>query len=996
MRLFALLLAALACAAGPAPAASYEVASVRFANAVPEPSPLARRLAREKGTTPRVARPLMLSATLYRPSRPGRHPALVLLHDCRGVLDYQREWAARLAEWGYVALLVDSFSVRGTRATCKQLVDIEAQDVHGGRVFDAYGALEYLATRPFVDQLRIGVLGWAYDAVLGTVIRAGAQQFFERRFKAAVALYPDCGFTASGDFVAPVMVLAGAEDDWTPARVCARMRDRSLQHRHPVELRVYPGARHAFDDPSAAGGVYLGEVRNLYRQPALGATLRYDADARQAALLDVHDFLETRIRYSSFRGTLDDLPAAYSSDQLSAAVWAVDPAYPGPDLPTQGLSTFDLLFAREQAGRRRYAIPYPFAELLSFLDRQVRDPGPQREITSVAIIPRGRSLQREVAAPDYFRYPRIVTAVTREPSETSDERRPLLKDRLFIGYVEKSGVLEVISYNDAMGRFEYQVVRNYRPGAEPDVYYAPRPLCVSCHQNQAPIFPNAPWDETNANGGIRERLAGARAAFYGLPASELGFSVNNIDRAANRANLFGVQNLLWQRLCEADEPRLTAGCRAALYRAVLQFRLSGNNGFARDARFERLFEALAARNWQRRWPGGLKIPFANIPDRDPVALDGTLPVRLDPLTQRAPELIWHWREEDRRDAGVHSRQTAASPLDALIAGLAERLLASDVERLDGYLTRTARPDAPPGTFHGACSGRRDAQRGLAFDYRLECVDATGRALFEARLRSAARGFANGRVDWLEVSPGQHVTGLALTPVAADGDTGVFAIGAGARHARLPNAQRLAALRLTAEDEDRWRVEVDTLDDTAPLESALQALAEQPASPFAAPGALRPVALTRRLFEQLGEPYPAQCCTPPGHLPAPLLEPEPPQRLAGPPLIQRFRATCGACHGGATDVPPGFLNGSDERVLANLTACAERISFRLAMWEQAPDERRKSPMPPIPPAPFGTDTWPGSDALRDLRDAAASLPGAGDPRALTRRAYESLAVCRPGS
>src|SRR3546814_5552801 len=88
------------------------------------------------------------------------------------------------------------------------------------------------------------------------------------------------------------------------------------------------------------------------------------------------------------------------------------------------------------------------------------------------------------AAPDFFAHPRIVAAVTGE----GDDAAALLKDRLYIGYQEQSALLEVISYNEAAGRFEFQLVHDYRAGATPRVSYARRELCAACHQNLAPIF----------------------------------------------------------------------------------------------------------------------------------------------------------------------------------------------------------------------------------------------------------------------------------------------------------------------------------------------------------------------------------------------------------------------------------------------------------------------------------------------------------------------------
>ena len=54
----------------------------------------------------------------------------------------------------------------------------------------------------------------------------------------------------------------------------------------------------------------------------------------------------------------------------------------------------------------------------------------------------------------------------------------VLKDRLFLGYQPQAEAIEVISYNEMAGRFEFQVVENYSESGVPKVYYANRPTCL--------------------------------------------------------------------------------------------------------------------------------------------------------------------------------------------------------------------------------------------------------------------------------------------------------------------------------------------------------------------------------------------------------------------------------------------------------------------------------------------------------------------------------------
>ena len=82
----------------------------------------------------------------------------------------------------------------------------------------------------------------------------------------------------------------------------------------------------------------------------------------------------------------------------------------------------------------------------------------------------------------------MVVAVDTEPSVVPEERPVFIKNRVSLGHQPKADTIEVISYNEQAGRFEFQVVSDYREGGEPKVEYAKRALCMSCHQSGGPIF----------------------------------------------------------------------------------------------------------------------------------------------------------------------------------------------------------------------------------------------------------------------------------------------------------------------------------------------------------------------------------------------------------------------------------------------------------------------------------------------------------------------------
>ena len=338
-----------------------------------------------------------------------------------------------------------------------------------------------------------------------------------------------------------------------------------------------------------------------------------------------------------------------------------DPADPGAQLPPEGRSLFDHLVS--DGGK--YSVPYPFESLVARIESRCGMRSHDACVDAV-LIPAGRSLQRAAAAPDFFRHPRVVVAVDREGTA----RAPvLLKDRLYLGFQEKSSLIEVISYNEAAGRFEFQVVRDYRAGATPRVAYANRVICTACHRNQGPIFSRASWDETNANPRIARLLSKTKPAFHGVRVDR-GIDIPNaIDDATDRATLLAAYQLLWREGCAgAPQP---IRCRAALFTAVLQYKLAGGRGYdATSESFQRDFARPFAAQWAASWPQGLDIANADIPNRDPLFGDTPLQVsaRFDPLEDRDPVETW-------TDGGEQTQRR-------LVAGLSTFLAESDARAID--------------------------------------------------------------------------------------------------------------------------------------------------------------------------------------------------------------------------------------------------------------------------------------------------------------------------
>lgn len=250
------------------------------------------------------ASPAPLAAFLYQPTGDGPHPAIVMMHGCSGayakdgrVSARHRMWGEFLASQGYVALMLDSFSSRGIKELCTQKLNARTLK-EADRVGDAYAALAFLRTQPGVDAKRIGVLGWSHGggSVLSTITdhrHPGAG------FRAAVAFYPGCTARARKAETfhpyAPLLVLIGESDDWTPAAPCVALTAAVAARGEPMQIVTYPDTFHDFDNPGITRKHVRTEVPNGVH-PGDGTTTAPNPAAREDAKQRVVTFFAENLK----------------------------------------------------------------------------------------------------------------------------------------------------------------------------------------------------------------------------------------------------------------------------------------------------------------------------------------------------------------------------------------------------------------------------------------------------------------------------------------------------------------------------------------------------------------------------------------------------------------------------------------------------------------------------------------------------------------------------
>ena len=226
-----------------------------------------------------------LPTWLAKPEGDGPFPAVVLLHGCTGTdrnTPHQTVWrglnqhASLLNKNGYVTLIVDSFSPRGIVHSCKG-------EYASDQLADAYAAFDHLTSLPFVDGDRVGLVGLSMGGSTALRVAATVHGRAKTDYEAAVAYYPYC-FDYLYSFDVPVKILIGADDDWTPARLCSAVASRDPDH---VDLTIYPDTHHSFDLPM--GGPYVIEMPpGEFHTVAGNPEARRDSQARMLRFFEAH------------------------------------------------------------------------------------------------------------------------------------------------------------------------------------------------------------------------------------------------------------------------------------------------------------------------------------------------------------------------------------------------------------------------------------------------------------------------------------------------------------------------------------------------------------------------------------------------------------------------------------------------------------------------------------------------------------------------------------
>ena len=291
-----------------------------------------------------------------------------------------------------------------------------------------------------------------------------------------------------------------------------------------------------------------------------------------------------------------------AKQSVAATKTLSDKVIPDTDLPPPGTrSLFDHIVAQNDV------LPYPFEKLIALLREQ--NPAGLNPVT--LLIPNGRSLLKGQAD---NANPRVVVATDYDGSNTPVGLGKATRGQLFLGFVENAKEIEVVSYNEAAGRFEYQLVQNYCSGCVPRIVYARRAICLTCHQGTTPIFSQRPWNETNGQEATAAAILAARGdnkPYHGVAIAQPLSSSERFDQLTDIGNFYHVSQRLWLDGCGENGRE----CRRQMLILALQYSDSPG-GFDANASDANRLRELQRMNFPS---SGIAVPESDLQNRDPIA-----------------------------------------------------------------------------------------------------------------------------------------------------------------------------------------------------------------------------------------------------------------------------------------------------------------------------------------------------------------------------------------
>jgi carboxymethylenebutenolidase len=196
-----------------------------------------------------------IKAYAARLSREERLPAVIIIHDVRGLSEHYQGIARRFANEGFFALAIDLYSREGAPL----LPNVEAafawmRGLSDARVLaDIGGAVRFLRSRPEVRPRSVGITGfcmggqYALMAACTVPDLAACVSFYGMlRYAEKTPLKPQSPLDLAPDLSCPYLGLFGGDDTLIPRPDIKELESILRRAGKTFQTKIYRDAGHAF------------------------------------------------------------------------------------------------------------------------------------------------------------------------------------------------------------------------------------------------------------------------------------------------------------------------------------------------------------------------------------------------------------------------------------------------------------------------------------------------------------------------------------------------------------------------------------------------------------------------------------------------------------------------------------------------------------------------------------------------------------------------------
>jgi len=188
---------------------------------------------------------IQMEAYLARPKAKGTYPGLIVIQEWWGLNEHIKDIARRFAREGYVALAPDLYSRLGHKVT--------ADPNEAGRLMsslkeeqalkDLQATVAHLKDVDGVHRERLGVVGFCMGGTYSLLLPCHG-----REIKAAAPFYGQVPSLPEllRNLACPVLYIYGDADGWITMADVNRLREALKRYGKAGEVKIYPGAPHAF------------------------------------------------------------------------------------------------------------------------------------------------------------------------------------------------------------------------------------------------------------------------------------------------------------------------------------------------------------------------------------------------------------------------------------------------------------------------------------------------------------------------------------------------------------------------------------------------------------------------------------------------------------------------------------------------------------------------------------------------------------------------------